>query len=633
MSEVSSTYQSLRIGGLESGLDTDEIVEQLLLAEETKIFRIEQEEQVAEWEQEAYRNVITEINDFIDSNYNSSDNSNNILSTSGYKSVETSSSVVSMIANSDAVNGSYTIDAIDQLATAATVSSSGECKGKIVGSVDLRNGVALNGLSFDVRLDGVQQTISFSQDYEENEEDDILTAIQTQLDDEFGSGRISASINDAGQLEITANNSVVQVLSTTSNSNGITALGLTSGDQNTVNLSGSLSTVFGETEAVEFTINEISFSFEITDSIQSVITAINKSDAGVTMTYNTIDDSFTLTTKETGAGSSITIENTSGNFFGEDDATSYTNIYTDATGNLDVGNGQDAIFYLNNSDKNDPIYRSTNTFTIDGVTTTLKAVSTEAITYTVQDDMSDAKDKIVAFVDEYNDLLDMLHGLINETKDYDYSPLSDEQKDEMSDSEIEKWEEAAKQGLLSGDSTLYTIYNKLRSAFISPINGTTLSFADIGIDTVDYESNGKITIDEDALDAALEANGQEVINLFSQASDIKYSRDLTSTEASDRFDEVGFAQRINDILKNAVTTSRNESGFKGTLLEKAGIEGDTTEFTNSLSKELEDIRERLDEAEEAKDDKEDYYWDKFTTLETYISRMNTQSEWLTSQFG
>lgn len=619
MSEVSN---NLRLSGLATGLDTETMVEDLMKAEEAKVFKIEQEKQRAEWKQEAYRDVIDDINEFIDSHYNITDNTKNILSTSSYKSVETSSGSVSMIANGDATNGSFTINEITQLATAATVSSATEAKGAISGTVDLSSGATLSGQSFDVRLDGVQKTIRFTADYVNAT--DIADAIQTQLNDEFGTGRVTASIVD-NKLQLTADNSVLQVLTTSGGTDALTTLGLTSGDQNTVNTSASLATVFGETDAVEFTINGESFSFDSTDSMSTIMKAINASDAGVTMTYNTIDDAFTLTSKTTGAGSAINIANTSGNLFG---ASSYINM-TD----IEVKNGQDAIFYLNDSGKSNPIYRSTNTFTIDGVTTTLKETSAAAITYTVQDDVGDAKDKIVSFVNDYNEMLDQLHDIFSETRDYDYNPLSDEQKEDMSETQIENWEAKAKEGLLSGDSTIRNIYNQLRNAFNSAIDGAATSFKAIGLDTGSYQSNGKITIDETTLDAALESNVQDVVDLFTKASDISYSRDLTSTQASDRFNEAGFSHRVNDILKNAVTTYRNDAGYKGTLLEKAGKKGDTTEFSSSLSKIIADIEERLDDANDDLIDKEESYWDSFTALEVAISRMNSQSEWLYSQFA
>ncbi len=627
MSDSSAmVLNNLRIGGLASGLDTDSIVENMMKAEKAKVFRIEQEKQIAEWQQTAYRDIIGSINDFIDAQYNLTNSSQNILSSSGYKSVtiNTTTEAVSIMANGDAVDGTFTINEIVQLATASKAESTAVCKGSILGTQDLSSGdILVSGQSFNVRLDGQQQTISFDSDYASA--GDFQTALQQKLDEAFGANRVTASLSEDKYLELTAANSTVQVLTDVNGVNALDTLGLSSGDQNVVNLSGSVASVFGQSDALAFSINGVDFSFSADTSIRSILSEINGSDAGVTLTYNSLSDTFTLKSNQTGAGSAIVIENTSGNMFGPD---SFLNISSGT-----IRNGQDAKIYLNDSGKTSVIQRSSNVFTIDGVTFALKAANTEPVEYRVENDIDTAKERITSYVAAYNALLEEVRGIITEQRDYDYSPLSDEQKDEMTEEEVERWEEEAKKGLLKGDTTLYALYNSLRDAFVTPISGAETSFSAIGISSLSYEDHGKLNIDETKLQAALQDDFEGVMELFSKESEVAYSRDLSQTDAAQRYSENGFAQRVRDIFKTYVTTTRNSAGYKGLLLEKAGLVGDTTEFSSALSKLIESIEERIETATERMEDKEDTIWDQFTSLELSINQMNSQSQYMLSQFS
>lgn len=625
MSEPEITsYNNLRIGGLASGLDTDSIVEKLMKAEKMKVFRIEQERTYAEWKMEAYREVTNLLTEFSSEQFNLVDSDKNILSTSGFKEADCASEqdAAALIANGDAVNGDYTLNEIVRLAKAATVESASEVTGDITGTTDLSTGaISLNGKSFNIRLDDYQKTITFNTDYASLAE--LETSLQSVLDDSFGTGRITVSDIDGKFISLESNNSTLQVIEDLNGTDALETMGIKSGSMNIVNTGGTLEEVFGETGDVSFAINGVDFNFTKEDSIDSIMKEINYSDAGVRMAYNSLSDTFTLTATKTGAGSSIEIANTSGNVFG---ASSYLDITAS-----EVKNGQDALFYLNNNVKDNPIYRSSNVFTIDGVTYSLKETSTEEIDFTVKDNVDAAFDKVKSFIDKYNSVLDTINRKINEKRDYSYAPLSDEQKEGMTDDEIEKWQMAGKKGVLKSDSIVYNILIDMRNAFVEEIEGSELSFFNIGVSTTSFTDAGKITIDEDKLKAVMEENPDQVMDMFTRTSEIKYSRNLSAEDARTRYEQSGFARRINDVLKKNITAVRNDAGLKGLLLEKAGIEGDTTEFTSSLFKNIEAIEDRIDKATISMNETEDRYWDEFTTLETTIQRLNEQSNWLMSQ--
>ena len=75
------------------------------------------------------------------------------------------------------------------------------------------------------------------------------------------------------------------------------------------------------------------------------------------------------------------------------------------------------------------------------------------------------------------------------------------------------------------------------------------------------------------------------------------------------------------------------NGNKGYLIEKAGLAGDTTEYTNALTKELQKIKEKIETATERMNKKEDQYWRQFAALEQSINILNSQSSWFNSMLG
>jgi flagellar hook-associated protein 2 len=244
---------------------------------------------------------------------------------------------------------------------------------------------------------------------------------------------------------------------------------------------------------------------------------------------------------------------------------------------------------------------SSNEFTLDGIAYTFNDTTSEEATVTVTRDTESIYTNISNFVADYNTLIETINGLLSEEYDYDYPPLTDDQKDEMSESEIEKWETTSKTGILASSS---------------------------------YEDKGKLTVDEAELKAAIEADPEGIMDLFTQQCE-EYSgtstvRTLSSDEREVRYREEGLAYRFYDILQDNIGTTRDSGGNKGLLLEKAGMEGDTSESDNSLSDQLAEYAERIAKEEDRLDDYQESLYSKYTSLETYISKMNTQLSSLTS---
>lgn len=632
-----------RITGLASGLDVDGIVEQLMVAErEKKYNKLEQSEQKAEWTQDAYRSVITDITDFADK-YLSTTGSSSILRASNYiqYTSTSSSSAVSVASSSGASAGNHTVS-VTQLATEATYSNNGASLTKEVQGSAAADYSSLSGESFVITLDGTDYTVDL-----DNVTD--LDSLQDAVDDAVGSGKVTVSTNSSGYLEIAAaTDSGVQAITVSaadSDDDGLTALGFGDDailsnrlDTDSVTL-GELSNYLNSSTALTFTNNSIAItingttlSFDEDDTVDEMMDAINDADLGVSIDYDSLSGQFVLTADDTGAGKTMTLTDSgAGNFMSV-----LLGTYTAGT---------DAKFSIDGVS----MTRSSNTITLKGVTYTLNDVTTTTdddgnttdspATIGVAQDTDGVYDLISNFVDAYNDLIDSINSLLDEDADPDYPPLTDDQKEDMTDDQITAWETKAKVGLLENDSILNNFISSLRNALVDSISGVSTTLADIGITTGDYSDNGKLEIDEDTLTSAIASDAEGVMNLFTQKATSKATtssvagkslgsttivRSLNATDLSTRYGEEGLAYRFYDIVAKNVSTIRDSAGNKGLLVEKAGITNDASETDNTLTTLIEKYQDEIDDEKDRLDDYEDKLYSKYTTLETYINTMNSQ---------
>lgn len=405
---------------------------------------------------------------------------------------------------------------------------------------------------------------------------------------------------------------------------------------------------------VKFTINGQTFHYDFdTDSADSsnaddiVVGAKNMTikkiideiavKANVDITYSELTRKFTVSTKDTGYDQVINAvddEIAPGDKGGE-----FLNTLFGISNRIDI-RGEDAkVTITNPRNEVNTLHYSNNTFVLDDVNYVLNKEGTGPITFSVTPNADKAVEKIRNFIEKYNSMIDEISEKITESRPkiskYDgyYLPLTDEQKEEMSDDDIEKWKKLAKQGLIKNDSNLSNMLHNMRRAFYDTVEDAGLSFSELGLSTSsDVAEAGKIIIkDEQKLRDALINNPDKVMDLFTKTSDIKYSPDHTNY--NNRYDDIGIFHRINDIMQDNVRTIRDSSGRKGVLLEKAGIKGDYSEFNNYLYKQFAEQDEKIDAFIDKFADIEERYYQQFVQLETAMNTLNSQSNWLMQQLG
>ncbi|MBP3040205.1 flagellar filament capping protein FliD [Bacillaceae bacterium Marseille-Q3522] len=343
-----------------------------------------------------------------------------------------------------------------------------------------------------------------------------------------------------------------------------------------------------------------SFLVSGSQSLNSVIDKVNGSNVGVTMFYDTYTGKMSMTRTETG------VFNSAGNEISFDDS-----FIKDILGfNGSPSSAQNAVLTINGLQTE----RTSNTFEMNGVTYTLKQTFTDTVTTSISNDTQTVFDNIKNFVTKYNELIDKIQDESNEERFRDYKPLTDEEREQLSDKQQEQWEEKARSGLLRHDPILSGVLSSMRSDFYTPVANDNVAtafnqLAKIGIKTTaNYLEGGKLEIDEAALKKAIEEDPASVENLFRG----------TGTTSSQK----GILTRLYDSVSDTMDQ----------LADKAG-NSYSTNHTFLIGRQLLDLDDRITSFEDRMKQVEDRYWRQFTAMEQAIQRSNSQYNYLMQQFS
>ena len=441
---------------------------------------------------------------------------------------------------------------------------------------------------------------------------------------------VSVSANSeaaAGQITI---NKITQLAAgaTAQSAGRISANGQQLAEGNNVRL-GDLqfaNDLFGVGNDISFAINGETFTFDKNTTLQQMLTTVNNSAAGITMSYSRLSDGFTITTKESGAAKQLAIQNIRGNAFGAAGAFGIGE-YTGAA----ALKGQNAVAYINGF----RVERGGNTFRIDGIQYTLNyTTGTEsqaeidagrldpadpvndpanAITALLTKDIDSAFNKIKSFIDGYNTLVKKLNDMLSEKKDSKYFALTEEEKAEMTDKQIEQWEAFAKSGLLRNDRDIQKLLDNMRAAFYGTIEGVGLSPQQIGLRTgsllggdgkIMTGDKGAIVIDESTLRAALERDSDTVMRVFMNSAD-----SMTGAPA-----ERGLIYRLSGAIDNYVRGAQDIA-------------------LDSLNRSMSRLNDKIVLMEKRVRQVEERYYRQYAALEEAMAKMTSQTNWLNSVMG
>lgn len=287
--------------------------------------------------------------------------------------------------------------------------------------------------------------------------------------------------------------------------------------------------------------------------------------------------------------------------------------------------GQDAEITLNGA----KFTSSTNTFQINGLTITANTETDEEFTITTENDTDGIYDMIKNFFKEYNTLINEMDSLYNADSTKGYEPLTDEEKEAMSEKEIEKWEEKIKDSILRKDSTLSSVASAMKSIMAQGIDmkdekGNPLRDAkgnaygklylsDFGINTLGYftakdNEKGAYHIDGDPDDTSTSGNGDK----------------LKTAIANDPDKVVAFFTQL----------SKNLYEKLGDMMKKTDYSSSFTLYDDvSMKEEYDDYTSKIKTQEQKITDFEDRYYKKFSAMETALAKLSSKESAISGLLG
>ncbi|WP_310830497.1 flagellar filament capping protein FliD [Paenibacillus pedocola] len=375
-----------------------------------------------------------------------------------------------------------------------------------------------------------------------------------------------------------------------------------------VTLATKLSDLSGATSPLTFDVaGGDSITFTSDDTISTAMAKINSSSADVKASFDEVSGKLSITSNKFGTDNVIENQKISGSLL-----TLLDMDYSDTVDSFFKAKNAIAEISSSKSTAAETYTSTSNSLTVNGVSLTFLAKSATtggATTITTQADADKSIETIKAFVETYNDLINTMTTKIGEEKYRTYAPLTDEQKEAMSEKDIELWEEKAKSGLLKNDVILQTAISDMRAAITDKLG----DLSGMGITTGQYYENGKLYLDEDKLKQAILNNPQKVNDVFR-----------------------GSAVDVNGGIFGALSAAADKA------LDKIVLKAGTSKFSTDLKfayktesvmgRMLKDYNSRIDSLQDRLADLETRYYKQFTAMETAMNKYNSQSSSLSGLF-
>lgn len=400
------------------------------------------------------------------------------------------------------------------------------------------------------------------------------------------------------------------------------------------------------THKVEFTYDQI---FTDNKTLNDLATAFSNSGANVQGGYDTVNDSFSLYNKTSGADNKIALKannEASADLLNKLHLASYNAQDNKLGSEVKFTNGTmtDAAFGTNAKATIDgKTYESdTNKLNVANVIYNFNGVSAknadgtyQASTISVSQDTDKIVDNVKKFVETYNSLIDSLNTKYREEKNTDYKPLTKKQEGEMTESQIDKWNEKAKSGLLYHDNNIYSIISDMRESLYTQVDAVDTVLTDAKGNKYSYNSmssigitsstnQGHITLDEEKLKKALTEDPDCVYQLFASDQDSTYISGSTNKNQADTYTSksdylnTGIANR----LYNAMTTNiSNLESYAGTSKE--------TDDESYLGKLITNMNTKMTSFQTLMKSYESKLYKKYDAMEVALSKLGAQLSYIT----
>ena len=608
----------MRLSGFASGMDINQIVSDLMKARRMPLNKLTQQKQILEWKRDDYRSINQLLTDFNNLSFDMT------LQRSYTAKLVTSSNPNSVTASASAtaVNGTHTISNVKPATSASNFSQSSVMK---------------EGKTLDPNASLWSQRADF-----ENSSMRIVSGSAWSPTEATFEGRELS----AGTEKISLGKGAIQKTNF-NNNNPITIDGVEYSvtfdkaafddrgteenivyvDQDTGELhlprelTGQMESVEFRHYTSDFTIGTYdsdgklvskSFTIDSKTTMNNIIKEINEERSlGVTAYFDESSGKMLLSRNVVGAFNPSNDENWNGEGAkpGGKEIMLEGAFLTNVLGLSEANErgGTKASFEYNGMKTT----RNTNSFAINGVTFNLHEATTGSVSVTVNNDNDKTFNSIKNYIDKYNELIEKINGKLTEEVHRSYKPLSDEERESLTEKQIEQWEEKARSGLLRNDNILSSSVNRMRTSFYSPVStsGPFNQLAQIGIATgANFMDRGKLIIDEDKLRAAIAQDPTSVMELFNKAKN----------------EETGQQGMARQLRENVQLTIRQ--------IEQRAGNASRTNHQFTIGRELNSLDQRMTQFETRMKQVEDRYWRQFTAMEKAMDTANSQAMQLMSMF-
>ena len=650
----------IRITGMNSGLDTEALVSELVSAHRKKTEKYTKAQTKLSWKQDAWKTLNSKISTFFSK-------LTGLKYSSAYSTKKASvsdSTKASVSANSSAVNGSYSLKinetakagsltgaALDKDTTSGSTLSSLGFSGS--GSINLTVGGETKNISVDqnttisdfitslrdagvnASYDSTHHRIYVSAKKSGVENDftltganaagvDALSKLGLNVDsvaDTSGYEKWAAyALNSDGEAYITYDEKGKAVTHGTYDANKTKAnIQKAIDDKRTASTRISnyqakieYATAYKNNDTAKMTEIENNLSGEDFAKIKSDVDSVGL-DAYVAERRQDIQNALNDINNNNMLNENIT--SPEGIAFYETQVAGAIEILTGAASSVSAGAGRiyatDAEIELDGI-----VYKgASNDFDINGLSITALAKTTEEISVTVDTDSQALYDKIKGLFKEYNTLINEMTSLYNADSARGYEPLTSEEKSSLSDSEVEEWEKKIKDSLLRRDDTLGNLLSSMKTVMFGSytVNGQSYSLSSFGISTLgilaaaDNEENA-FHIDGDADDTYTSSKTDKLMAAIREDPDsvVDFFKQLTSS----MYDTI-----------NSKMSSTTLSSY-GKVYNDKQMAQEYSDYTTTIKK----WEDKLADLEES-------YYKKFSAMESALAKLQSQQSSLAGMLG
>lgn len=627
---------SIKLSGLNSGMDTESIIQELVKAKSDKKIKLEGEQKKLEWKQEAWKDLNSKIYGL----YSKTLSNMRLQSDYTKKVTKSSSDAVTVLTGTNAPNCVQTLK-VNQMARAGYLTGAklADKSGTYTSATKVKDILGTTeDVSFFIESGDKRKEIKIT---DSTSIKDVLTTMR-----EAG---VNANFDEVNQRfyisakESGAENDFTITATNVAGLNAMAGLGLASSLDQDVNTQNQYAEYIGklvydadgnlDEAATKAALGTDDFYNAKKAEYQASIKTLEASISSLNEKYDDADDDEKEKINEEKAALQAELDalnakfDTYGNLTEDAKAAAVDEEYVMAT------SAQDMIkWYQDNASKltgiriagadseivlNGATYTSTkNTFEINDLTITVNAKTDEEITLTTADDTDGIYDMIKNFFKEYNELINEMDKLYNADSARKYDMLTDEEREAISEEEAEEWDEKIKGALLRRDSQLGTVFDSMKMIMLEGVkmsDGSKMYLSDFGINTMGY--------------FGAKENERNAYHIDGDEDDENTRNNTDKLKAMIASDPTKVAEFFSSLTRNLYERL-------DTLMARTDLSSAFTVYNDkSLKEEYENYKEKIADQEEKIADFEDRYYDQFTQMEKAMAKLNSQQSALSSLFA